>query len=193
MANKWTTVRLTSPQNLGVSVAEAKQHLRIAASDVEQDTLIQTLLESAIEKVQRDTGKQLITVAFRQEGQTFEDAGELHYGPAVSVTSVKYIDTDGVENTLDPSVYVFDAGRQKVKLAFGQEWPEVADYDSAVKIEYTAGYGNDSDCVPRLLKSAVLLMTAQNFFEPDGGSYTSDSNLNAYERIIVSLMRSSYP
>lgn len=193
MANKWTTVRLTSPQSLGVSVAEAKQHLRIAASDIEQDSLIQTLVESAIEKVQRDTGRQLINVAFRQEGYGFEDAGKLNYGPAISVSSVKYIDTDGVEHTLDTSVYVFDAGRQQVKLAFGQEWPEVADYDSAVKVEYTAGYGTDSSCVPRMLKAAVLLLTAQNFFEPDGGAYTSESNLNAYERIVASLMRSSYP
>lgn len=193
MASKWTTVRLTSPQSLGVSVAEAKDHLRIAASDVEQDSLIQTLLESAIEKVQRDTGRQLISVSFRQEGLDFSEAGNLYYGPAVSVTSVKYLDTDGTEQTLDPSVYAFDAGRQKIKLAFGQEWPEVADYDSAVKVEYVAGYGVDSSCVPRMLKAAVLLLTAQNFFEPDGGSYDNPANLNAYERIIDSLMRSSYP
>lgn len=193
MANKWTTVRLTSPQSLGVSVAEAKQHLRIATSDTEQDDLIQTLLESAIEKVQRDTGKQLVTVSFRQEGCDFGAAGDLFYGPAVSVSSVKYIDTTGAEQTLDPSVYVFDAGRQQVKLAFGQEWPEVAVYDSAVKVEYTAGYGNDSSCVPRMLKAAVLLLTAQNFFEPDGGAYVNESNVNAYERIILSLSRSSYP
>jgi uncharacterized phiE125 gp8 family phage protein len=193
MPQKWTTVRLTAPQSLGVSVSEAKEHLRIAASDTEQDTLIQTLLEASIEKVQRDTGKQLITVAFRQDGCDFDMAGELKYGPAVSVTSVKYIDTDGVEHTLDPSVYVFDSGRQKIKLAFGQEWPEVADYDSAVSVNYVAGYGQDAGCVPRMLKAAVLLLTAQHFFEPDGGSYVSPANLNAYERIVDSLMRSSYP
>ena len=103
------------------------------------------------------------------------------------------IDTDGVEQTLDSSVWSFDAGRQKVKLAFGQEWPEVADYDSAVMVEYTAGYGSDWDCLPRMLKSAVLLLTAKLFFEPDGGEYHNPSLLNAYERIIDSLMRSSYP
>ena len=193
MPQKWTTIRLTAPQSLGVSVSEAKDHLRIAASDTEQDTLIQTLIESSIEKVQRDTGKQLITATFRQEGETFDDAGDFKYGPVTSVTSVKYLDTDGVEQTLDPSVYSFDSGRQIIKLSHGQEWPEVAVYDSAVKVEYVAGYGADETCVPRMLKSAVLLMTAQLFFEPDGGDYHNPATLNAYERIIDSLMRSSYP
>ena len=193
MAKKWTVVRLTSPPSLAVNVSEAKKHLRISETDVEQDDLIQSLVEAGIEKVQRDTGKQLVTCAFRQEGCSFGAAAVLGYGPVTRVTSVKYMDTAGNEQTLDPSVYEFDSGRQLVRTQYGEVFPEVADYPSAVKIEYVAGYGNDSGCIPRLFKNAVLLLAAQWFFDPAADVYASDANSNAYERIIKTVMRASYP
>ena len=193
MPKKWTTVRTTSPSSLAVSVAEAKKHLRIADADIEQDDYILQLVESAIEKVQRDTGKQLITCTFRQDGCDFDTTGTIQYGPMRSVLEVTYIDSDGVTQTLDPSVYSVDLGRQIVKLQYCQDWPDTAIYDSAVSVTYSAGYGDDSGCVPRLIKSAVLVLVGQWFFDPAADLYASQTNLNAYERIINSLMRASYP
>jgi uncharacterized phiE125 gp8 family phage protein len=70
-----------------------------------------------------------------------------------SVTSVKYYDPDGVQQTMDPAGYIA-SGQQIVPV---DAWP---DYDTtrpgAVTVRFTAGYGN-ATAVPAAIKAAILL------------------------------------
>lgn len=62
--------------------------------------------------------------------------------PLQSVTSIKYIDTTGTEQTLDPTLYIVDTSVEPSKIvpAVGQCWPEVQCQPGAVKIRFVAGY-----------------------------------------------------
>ena len=82
----------------------------------------------------------------------------------VSVTSITYVDTFGVTQTLDPSLYVADAISQPARIvpAPSGTWPS-SDYymPGSVQVTYVAGsYGDGvkvSTC-PSSIKSAILLI-----------------------------------
>ena len=81
--------------------------------------------------------------------------------PLQSVSSVKYIDTAEVEQTVATSVYqtvVNGTSGGFVELKEGQSWPSglVAQSD-AVRIQFVAGYGATS-AVPLTIKSAALFI-----------------------------------
>lgn len=92
--------------------------------------------------------------------------------PLQSVTSVKYIDTDGSEQTLDPVTYVVEKGTPShIVLATGKTWPAVSTQPGSVVIRFVAGYGSLGSDVPENVRSAICLqashlrsLSAQNLF-----------------------------
>lgn len=82
------------------------------------------------------------------------------YPPTQSITSIKYLDADGVQQTLDPSVYEFDAASfpPRAKPVYGQLWPatRVATFNS-VAVRFVAGY-TSVNLVPSVIKLGILQM-----------------------------------
>lgn len=81
------------------------------------------------------------------------------------VSSVKYDDADGAEQTLATDQYqVVGKSMPKVQgrvvLAVDGEWPETADKPEAVRISYTAGYGDAPASVPAHVVAAVYRVMA---------------------------------
>ncbi len=91
---------------------------------------------------------------------------ELPRGNLGAIASVKYIDPDGVEQTLASTEYTADAvavpGR--VRLAFGKYWPATQwpRWD-AVRIRYSVGWAVTAGAWtgPTPLKQAILLLVSQ--------------------------------
>jgi hypothetical protein len=89
------------------------------------------------------------------------------------IQSVKYNDTDGSSQSMDPSLYSLVPGdlRSSLVLADQQTWPSTAFIAGAVQIQFVAGFGADDINVPESLKSAITLLvshmrslTTQNLF-----------------------------
>lgn len=86
----------------------------------------------------------------------------LSCGPVVAVTSVKYLDASGVEQTLDPTSYRL--AESWLVPAHGRSWPATAcEQPDAVRIVYEAGY----DQVPLAIKRALILLV-QNLKKVQG-------------------------
>jgi hypothetical protein len=70
--------------------------------------------------------------------------------PLQSVTSIKYLDTTGALQTLDPTLYIVDTSVEPAKIvpAVGQCWPDVQCQPGAVKIRFVAGYAPTSTGSP---------------------------------------------
>jgi len=89
-----------------VSVDEAKEQCRIVDSDTTHDVLLTRLVKEATASIEIVTGAKLAPQTVRLELDTFPsgtglDAGiDLGLYPATSITSIKYDDADGVEQTL---------------------------------------------------------------------------------------------
>lgn len=173
MTTNWTIRRLTSPSTLPVSVAQVKSHLNLNPDDSTHNDKLQDLIIAATERLEQDIDRQIITATYEQTqfewNEDDEQRGELKlYKKAVTVIqSVKYYDSDGTLVTMPEADYIFDAGRCSLFVSPGEDWPSVQDYNpNAIAVRFTAGYGSDASCIPRLMKTAILLCVGKWFYDP---------------------------
>lgn len=193
----WTLKRTTNPQKLAVSLDEAKSHLRVAGSD--QDDLITQLIESSIEKVERDIERSLISCTWQQSQCGFPDSAGailLNMAPASSITSIGYVDADGASQTLSTDDYELDLGRNSVTCLNDDDgWADTlstASNRDTVTVTFVCG-SSDPASVPRLFKQAVLMDVGVRYYDPAMENGVNTDNGRSYEAIIRRLIRSSYP
>ncbi len=81
--------------------------------------------------------------------------------PDSPVISVKYIDPNGDEQTLDPDQYSVDAASVpgRLRLAHNCSWPSTREQWDAVKVVYWVGWA--AARVPEPIKQAILLLVSQ--------------------------------
>jgi len=190
----WSLKRVAGSQELPVSVSAVKDHLNIAQNDHSQDTKIESLIVAAKERVERDIDRITITSTFVNYGPDFSNPLRINLKPVTNILSVRYYDDNGVLQTLDPSSYRFVESSQELVPAIGQEFPTVnANMPDSVQIEFTAGYGADENCMPRLIQAAIKLCVGKWFYDPAQESSALHSQEAAYRHIVLNLTRDSYP
>lgn len=147
---------ITAPTAEPVSLAEAKLHLRVDHAD--DDTLISSLIVAARQSAEHITGRALMPQTWELALDAFDSVICLPKPPFVSVTSVKYTDSNGVLQTLDPAAYSVDSYSEPARLipVYGGSWPSTRSQPNAVLIRYQAGYA-DAAAVPQEIKSWMLL------------------------------------
>ena len=86
--------------------------------------------------------------------------------PLISISSITYIDSDGVEQTLSSSLYRVGTKSSpgRVTPAHGEVWPTTRNVTEAVTITFLAGFGTTAATVPGVAKRAIRL-TLGNWFE----------------------------
>lgn len=150
------------------------QHCRI---DPEVAQLEQSLLESMIAaargRCELATGRQLLEATYTLDMDSWTEEGLYQDGaiylpkpPLSSVTSVKYIDPDGDQQTWsqDASGYVVDAPSgpeaQKGRIfpSYGIEWPTVRTQRNAIEVVFVAGYPSVESIPVELLRGMLLLV-----------------------------------
>lgn len=155
---------VTAADELPVTLAEAKAHLRVL--NTADDTYISGLILAATAHLDGRSGvlgRSLVTQTWDLRCNAFPCGTrgriELPLPPLQSVTSVKCLDGTGTEQTLDSAAYVVEPGHifGRIRPAYGLTWPATLDDDGAVRIRFVAGYGAASD-VPAAIKHAILLL-----------------------------------
>lgn len=171
---------ITAASVLPVSLAEAKLACRFDGSELDSD--ITEMIVDAANLTAHEGGKELTQRTFEVSWDAFPDAVELTRIPVASITSVKYVDTAGVLQTLDPSAYALDNaddnGFAYVVPAYGTEWPATRDEINAVRVRYVAGYA-DAASVPSHLKRQVKIFVAMML---DDASIMAD-RIQAIEKV----------
>lgn len=161
---------ITAPESEPVTLAEAKAHMRVTHDD--EDTLITALIAAAREACEQKLGRALITQTWEKVLDAFpENEIRLPWPPLISITSVKYIDTSGAQQTLAADVYTIDADSEPgwLLLADGETWPETLDVANAVRVRYSAGYGA-AGAVPQSIKAWLLLKIAELYEHREASS-----------------------
>ena len=150
-----------TPTNV-VSVATAKNHLRVDVSD--DDTLIETLIGVAYDVVERYTGTFLQEETATVYCDHFTEYMVLPGGVNVRINTttgdgVGYYDEDGAFKTLASSAYEFDGISIPARLRITDIPDFVDDRLNAVEIDIKAGW-NDSGTYkrPAALVQAMLLI-----------------------------------
>ena len=134
-----------------IDLAMAKQHLEY--EDDDRDALIQQYIDAAQAWVEDYTGKLLFRRTVPQRFASCSASVRLNVGPGAEVTSLKYLDGDFVDQTIDPAEYRVIGGRLYPVSAF----PHAR---HGIEAAVTAGYDGD---VPAPLISAQLLLIGHWF------------------------------
>jgi len=158
---------VAAPGSEPLMLEEAKEWLRIDADQTGHDGLILGLITAARIEAESFLERALVTQTWDYFRDNFEDEMEIPLPKLQSITSIKYIDSDGVQQTLSSSVYSVDTAAEPglVRLAYGQSWPSVRGQANAVTIRFVAGYGTPEDA-PETIKLALKMMVANSYETP---------------------------
>lgn len=148
-------VQTVAPATSPVTVAEAKEHLRVTADD--EDTLIAAMIDAAVSYLDGWNGilgRCIVTQTWRQDTADFPDDLRLPFPNAQSVV-IAYSDAANADQTYSGANYqlVNGPGAGRIILGANKSWPSVYDKPNAVRITMVCGFTT----VPPALKMAILL------------------------------------
>ena len=172
---------VTAPGSYPVSTASAKAQCRVDHDD--ENTLIEGLIAAATDYVELYLGRALVSQTWELVLDDFSDEILIGKGPVSSITSVKYYDPDGVEQTLSSSTYSFDATAdpQRITLNPGYSWPSIDEGVAKITIRFVCGYST----VPAPIKQAMLLLIAQWY---DNRADATDRPMIAMPNAVAALL-----
>lgn len=155
---------VTAPATEPVSMAEAKLHMGVTIT--EDNVYITSLLLAAKDQVEDICSIRCVNQTWKWTLDAFPSERFLRVplAPLVSVSSIKYTDSSGVQTTLSSSDYIVDAvsvpGR--IVLKDTASWPSTTlQAANGIEVEFVCGYGASAVGVPQRLKQAILFLAAQ--------------------------------
>jgi uncharacterized phiE125 gp8 family phage protein len=158
---------ITGPATEPVTLAEAKDHCRIAIAD--DDGLLAGYILAARNHLEQITGRAFLTqtldASFDDDWPWILDLDtrrhcrliELMKAPVQSVSAITYVDSAGVTQTLASNQYVVDTSSTigNVYPAYGVSWPSVRLQRAAITVRFVAGWSSN---FPDSLRQALLLL-----------------------------------
>lgn len=148
-----------------VSLAEARLQCKVDSDDTTHDAVLTSLIAAAGEYFEYHTGRgratQIIELALDDFPRGDDQKIELPLCPIGSITSIKYTDTTGTEQTIAAANYFvspYGLGNMVVP-AHGFVWPAARQIADAVRIVAAVGYTT----LPKAAKAAILLHIETEF------------------------------
>ena len=177
-------IRIVTPPDVQpieiLGLAALKDHLNEAPNVSDKDELITTYCSVAWDYCQRFLWRQLLTAELRLTLPNWgRDCGiPLPRGPIISVESVEYFDADDQLQTVPESDWSVDVADEVPEVRL-YELFSLADRPDAVRINFTAGYGEAAADFPPVLLHAVRLLVGQYYQtrEPDSVNTTTVDRL----------------
>ena len=157
-ARAYTYNVLIPPANPAVTLARAKQHLKIPTSETAFDAEITALISAATACAEEFMRRTMVNTTFVTFRDFFAHCIELRRSRASVVNSIEYL-KEGVLTPVSSSIFFLTDHNDfsEIHLQENAIWP--TDFDSVVqtiKIEFVAGYGIDDTSVPEDIKMAIL-------------------------------------
>lgn len=155
---------VTPPSEEPVQVHEVIDNFGLDDPDC---AYISRLIKTAREQVELGQRRALLPTTFELYLDAFPRCNrpiELPRPPLSSVSFIKYLDTDGTQQTLSPSDCIVDDVSEpgRVVPANGSQWPTTYQQVNAVVIRYVAGY-ESADLIPESSKSAIQALALHLF------------------------------
>lgn len=152
----------TANKDLPVTLEQARQWLRLDEIST-QDDEVQAMIMASVSKIEKQYGMALLEQTVTETRNGFPSNSQcpllLRINPLREITSITYIDTDGVKQTWDSALYeTGKAGMDYYVLpAWNESWPSAACRPGSVTIVYKAGFGTAPKDVPLDIVQAIKL------------------------------------
>lgn len=153
-----TSISVVYSDDLPISIADAKAHLRVTHSS--EDRLIETYLRAACRIIEEYNQITLLPATVTQLFDRVPTDGyiDLSY-PATKLMSISYNTTETPTSFSSISGAIIETGFNRPRIFAPEGWPT----GWQVEAVYECGYA-DSDAIPNPLKVAVLL-TLSDLYE----------------------------
>lgn len=163
----WLPVSVTvEPASEPITLDEAKAQLRVESDD--DDAYIESLIAAARVHIEQMTGIKVLTQTVEFRASAFTDLAALPVAPVQSVTSVKYLDSTGAEQTLSTDVYetALTGLSPSIRPKYNQFWPSYRLAPDAIRVVAVVGYSE----APEPIKHAVNLIVSRWYDDRDTGA-----------------------
>lgn len=148
-----------------VTLEECKAQLNITVTD--DDTYLTRLFKAATRLAENVTGQTMLTTTwtFNRDAWPSTDVFELQFGPVKSITSIKYFDDDGVQQTWDSSNFRLSGERLVPRVQAVDGFPSAQARVDAVEVIYVAGETSEATFATTNedIKSAILLFVGDMY------------------------------
>ena len=160
----------TAPVLEPFTVEEAKAQIRSVQN--QEDGIVASYIKAARAAAEKYLGRGLLTQTITLNLSDFVPVLSLPMAaPLASVTTVKYYDTDGVQQTLSSTYYTVDTISRpgRIALAADQSWPSVQGSRKVTRIEiiYVVGY-TSRDLIPEEIKQGMRVLIGNMDADRDG-------------------------
>lgn len=169
-----TPLAISPPAIEPVSLAEAKDFLRLLASD--EDELLGTLVTAARLMVEAASGRMLINQSWRLVLDRWPAGGEIRLplSPVGSIAAARVYDAGGSAQSVAAPALSLIEGTDPPLIAVSGAVPVPGRDRAAIEIDVVAGYGATRDLVPAPLRQAVLRLACR-WFEHRGDVVSRDA------------------
>lgn len=153
-------ILVSGPAGEPVTSAEVKASARIDGTEF--DAEIALLIPAVRQDAEHRLGRRLITQTVELVLDAFPAAEiDLRFPDVQSITSVKYLDAAGVEQTLAGTDYsLVDQGAEVSPTwllpANDTSWPSTLDAANAVRVRFVVGFGDTADDVPAAIRQWII-------------------------------------
>ena len=156
---EYALTRTVEPAEEPISHDEARAHMR--AADDEPPTVIESFIKACRVHTEDISSCMLCTQTWKMTiDYCFPQEIRIPLRPVQSITSIKYIDEAGVQQTLAAGKYKLAKGFiARINPAYNESWPGTRAEREAVEIIFIGGFGAAKD-VPETLKLAIKLLLA---------------------------------
>jgi len=170
-------VEVTAPTTYPITVADAKEHLRIGGTA--EDALLTAYIAAATAEAQVWCNRQFVTATYDWFLDGFPAGGcafRVPRAPLQSVTTLKYTDENGTQQTWTSTNYTVDTNTAPARIveAWGVAWPSIRDVPNAVEIRIVTGYGAIGS-VPNAVKHALKMMVGAMYEDRESQQLTTFS------------------
>ena len=145
------SVIITPAAGYAIDIEQVHQQCRID-DEVEDAYIAGVLIPGVCGLFEQETGCKLLTTVIEDRLPCWPGTGriDLRWGQLQAVASISYLDVAGDLQVLDPGLYQVDATTLpgEVHRAPGKPLPAMLQHPSALRVRYSAGFGDTAEAVP---------------------------------------------
>lgn len=182
---------VTAPEEMPISLAEAKANCRVDADNTDEDTLVTGLIDAATSLLDGYAGllgRCLVTQTWQVTADDFERCMRLPMPATEAVVKVR--NSAGQLATVSATDYslLADGRGSYVRFKDAYAYPGDLAETEGVVIEFTAGYGDAAD-VPAAIKQAMHLLVAHWFMNREAAAPMSFDELPLGPKALLAPFR----